>query len=254
MGAESGAADGTEDRRDMRKSFVMYTTWAFVIAKLPDAQAAQLAKAISCYQVGIDYSIEDPSVQAIFEAMIVPKFKEDEAKYQNRVDSIQNARDKKQSETSLKTDCNQVENNMETDRKQSDSNSVTDTVTVTVTDKKKKKSAKARPTRHKRGKFGHVMLSDDELASLEAEHGKDETSAAIGCVDNYCETYGKKYNNYALVLENWGYSAAKEKARGKPPDKSIANGKSPDKPTSFNGNFHQRDYDYDELERKLLEG
>ena len=228
----------------MKKSFVMYTTWAADIAKLPDTQAAQLIKAISCYQIGEEYEITDPSVQAIFEAMIVPKFKEDDSKYHNKVESIQNARDRKQPDNNMKPDSKQTENKMESDSKQPVSSSVTDTVTVTVhpSDVEKKDARAKKPARKKYGEYKHVMLPDDEYNRLVSKHGEQETEAAIQKVDKYCEETGKRYQNYSLTIQRWGYSDSSEKARGKPPDK----------PTSFNGNFHQRDYNYEDLEAQLM--
>ena len=56
------------------------------------------------------------------------------------------------------------------------------------------------------------MLTDKQLADLIRKHGEPETAAAIEAVDAYCEETGKTYRNYALVIERWGYDAAR---RGK---------------------------------------
>lgn len=66
--------------------------------------------------------------------------------------------------------------------------------------------------RRKRGEFGHVMLTDAEYARLCDEKGKTETDDAIRVVDEYAETSGKRYKNYSLAIQRWGYRAAAEQA------------------------------------------
>ena len=69
---------------------------------------------------------------------------------------------------------------------------------------------KPEDVRHRKGEFGHVMLTDKQLAELIRKHGEPETTAAIEAVDAYCEESGKTYHNYALVVERWGYDAARK--------------------------------------------
>ena len=67
--------------------------------------------------------------------------------------------------------------------------------------------------KHKRGEFGHVMLTDAEYTRLCDEKGKQETDDAIRVVDEYVETSGRRpYSNYALAMRKWGYRAAAEQA------------------------------------------
>ena len=69
---------------------------------------------------------------------------------------------------------------------------------------------KPEDVRHRKGEYGHVMLTDKQLADLIRKHGEPETTAAIEAVDAYCEESGKTYHNYALVVERWGYDAARK--------------------------------------------
>ena len=69
---------------------------------------------------------------------------------------------------------------------------------------------KPEDVRHRKGEYGHVMLTDKQLADLIRKHGEPETAAAIEAVDAYCEETGKHYSNYALVIERWGYDAARK--------------------------------------------
>ena len=56
------------------------------------------------------------------------------------------------------------------------------------------------------------MLTDAEYARLCDEKGKTETDDAIRVVDEYAETSGKRYKNYSLAIQRWGYRAAAEQA------------------------------------------
>ena len=56
------------------------------------------------------------------------------------------------------------------------------------------------------------MLTDAEYTRLCDEKGKTETDAAIRVVDEYAETSGKRYKNYSLAIQRWGYRAAAEQA------------------------------------------
>ena len=70
----------------------------------------------------------------------------------------------------------------------------------------------AEEQKHKRGEFGHVLLTDAEYSHLCDEKGKTETDDAIRVVDEYAETSGKRYKNYSLAIQRWGYRAAAEQA------------------------------------------
>nr|DAJ20243.1 MAG TPA: hypothetical protein [Siphoviridae sp. ctjRi1] len=70
----------------------------------------------------------------------------------------------------------------------------------------------AEEQKHKRGEFGHVLLTDAEYNRLCDEKGQTETDDAIRVVDEYAETSGKRYKNYSLAIQRWGYRAAAEQA------------------------------------------
>ena len=97
-------------------------------------------------------------------------------------------------------------------------NALTETKSPTGQEKHIARKARAHaqksPTeqKHKRGEFGHVMLTDAEYTRLCDEKGKTETDAAIRVVDEYAETSGKRYKNYSLAIQRWGYRAAAEQA------------------------------------------
>lgn len=67
------------------------------------------------------------------------------------------------------------------------------------------------PARHRYGAFAHVLLSDHDITSLDAEYGHDKVREAITYLDNYCESNGKTYRNYAQAMRNWVFKALEEK-------------------------------------------
>ena len=221
-----------------RKSFVMYESWADMIEQLPDDQALELTRAICSYQKNGQFNITNPVLRVYFETTVKPELDANNQKYQEKVNRA------KSMNSTVKNDTDRNRNDIVRNSDDIDSVNVNvdvnDNVDVNVNanvddnvnnvdvnasgkeKKKEKRSARsARPVRHKRGEYGHVMLSDEELASLEAKHGKENTVAAIKSVDLYCETYGKRYGNYALVLEKWGYSSASEHARSGTTEKPV---------------------------------
>ena len=111
----------------MRKSCVIYKTWADQVLNLPDDVAGQYVKAIFKYAL---YGEETDSDNAFIKAMLFPvkeKLDEDAERYQAKVDRMNSCR-------------NQKDIYKKSDRNLQDIKSVTDTVTVTDTVKKNKKS------------------------------------------------------------------------------------------------------------------
>ena len=130
-----------------------------------------------------------------------------------------------ESKRKLNENENENENDNENENENDNENeSPTETVspseTTSPTGKNKNIARKARTRtrkpaeeqKHKRGEFGHVMLTDTEYTRLCDEKGKTETDDAIRVVDEYAETSGKRYKNYSLAIQRWGYRAAAEQA------------------------------------------
>ena len=228
-----------------RNSFVMYMSWATLLANLPEEQAGILIKAICAKQTGAEYEITDPVVSAMF-SMIESQLDKDTAKYnetcRNRSDAGRKGNEKRWTESQAVANDRKCDNdesqNIANGRKsdicdntesqnvanvadneseyESENESESDTENESENEHPtgaKKKNASARPARHKHGQFGHVLLTDDQFDALVAKHGSTETENAIRAVDEYCEQSGKTYRNYALVMEKWGYRSAAERAR-----------------------------------------
>lgn len=52
------------------------------------------------------------------------------------------------------------------------------------------------------GEFGHVLLSDRDIEILK-ERYPNLYETYIEEVDGYCESIGKKYDNYRATVQNW---------------------------------------------------
>lgn len=65
-----------------------------------------------------------------------------------------------------------------------------------------KNSDNARERRRRLGEFGHVLLSDEDVARLD-EQFPGFWRDYIARVDEYCEQSGKRYRNYRLTISKW---------------------------------------------------
>lgn len=111
-----------------------------------------------------------------------------------------------------------------------------------------------RECKRKLGEFSHVQLLQKDIDKLVDELGTDKFDAVIKKLDEYIEQTGKSYKNHLLVIRKWVIKAVEEDEirqsgcnnNHNAYSKSISNN------NQFN-NFNQRKYDYDELEKELLE-
>lgn len=84
-------------------------------------------------------------------------------------------------------------------------------------DKENKESISAEPTRapkptkHKRGEYSHVLLTEDQEAKLIDEYGEIVTAKAITFLDEYIEMKGYKAKNHYLAIKKWVIDAVKER-------------------------------------------
>jgi hypothetical protein len=90
-----------------------------------------------------------------------------------------------------------------------------DTATPTTPTRKKDK-----PVKHKRGEYGHVLLTEEQEQKLMDEYGEIVTIKAIEFLDEYIEEKGYKAKNHYLTIRRWVIDAVKERA---PKDKVLGN-------------------------------
>lgn len=61
---------------------------------------------------------------------------------------------------------------------------------------------KNKPTRHKYGQYQNVLLTDEDLAKLQAEF-PDEWQTRIERLSEYIASTGKSYKNHLATIRNW---------------------------------------------------
>ena len=99
---------------------------------------------------------------------------------------------------------------IELEKKESDT-----AATTTPTRKKADK-----PVKHKRGEYGHVLLTEEQEQKLMDEYGEIVTIKAIEFLDEYIEEKGYKAKNHYLTIRRWVIDAVKERD---PKDKVLGN-------------------------------
>ncbi len=84
--------------------------------------------------------------------------------------------------------------------------------------------------KHKRGEYGHVLLTNQELEKLTGEYGASLATDAVRYLDEYVEMKGYKHKSSYLAIRKWVIDAVKRERREKggcfgeddKPDKSRA--------------------------------
>jgi len=71
-----------------------------------------------------------------------------------------------------------------------------------------------RPSKRKYGEYQHVSLTDEEQNRFVCEFGQATFDKCIKILDEYCETSGKRYKNYNLVMRGWVLQRAGESKKG----------------------------------------
>lgn len=117
---------------------------------------------------------------------------------------------------------------------------IRDKAKVKVKDKNKSKKVK-----HKHGEYNHVLLTDEEFTKLKSELGDCMALECVTYLDEYMEMTGKTYKSCYLAIKKWVIKAVNEKKQNK--DKLVTKSSK----GKFN-NYEQRNYDFEDLEKKLL--
>ena len=75
------------------------------------------------------------------------------------------------------------------------------------------KPKKEKPEKHRHGQHGHVLLTQAEKTTLEAEYGTDLAAKAIQHLDEYIAEKGYKSKSHYLTIRRWVVSAVLERER-----------------------------------------
>ncbi len=103
---------------------------------------------------------------------------------------------------------------------------------------------KTKPVKHKYGEYKNVLLTDEELGKLKTEYSDYEDR--IERLSSYVASTGKSYKSHYATIRNWARKDNQTSGRTEVVPAWIK------KKNSFH-NFNQRQYDYESLERDLLD-
>ena len=133
----------------------------------------------------------------------------------------------------------------------------TDTVTVINTDKdinnnkNNKNNNKQEKLKQSYGESGKVQLTIDEYNRLVKDYGEEETKKAIEYLDGYIADKKYKSEDNNRALRRWVFDAVKEQEQKRAKINNNVNTSIRSK-LNYN-NFPQNTYDFEELERQLLD-
>lgn len=115
----------------------------------------------------------------------------------------------------LLAECNVTSNATVTesnaDRIEEDKDKEKDRDKESMSDKPTRAPAPKKPTKHKKGEYGHVLLTEDQEDKLFKEYGEIVTAKAITFLDEYIEMKGYKAKNHYLAIKKWVIDAVKER-------------------------------------------
>lgn len=202
----------------MKKSCVIYDSWAELIENLPDEMAGQLIKMVLGYAFGRENNKnDDPAINAMF-SMIKTKIDEDNCKYQEKVERIKNNSSRNRNDIDTKSE-----------RNQNDVESVS--VSVSVSEYVSDKEVKEKDKKEKR----FVKPSVDDVREYCKERHNDVDP------DMFVDFYASKgWKVGKEPMKDWKACIRTWEKRG-----------SPKKPASNPKihNYEEREYDFDELQK-----
>ena len=102
----------------------------------------------------------------------------------------------------------------------------------------------AKPVRHKYGQYQNVLLSDEDMAKLQAECPTD-WQERIERLSEYMASKGAKYKDHLATIRAW------KRKEGQSPPIRPQTGQAGQRPKNAFLAYNQRKTDYDALEREL---
>lgn len=203
----------------MKDSFILYTEQKEVVDKLTDEQAGKIFKAIYEY-VQTD---KMPELDSLLDIIIIP-FKQSLDRNTEKWEEIKKKRSEagklgaeiKKQKQAKEANANFAKNEI---ANQAVNVSVPVNVPVNVNDNNiasedKSSTATAKASKHKYGKYKHVLLKDEELQSLKETYSNWEE--LINYLDEYIEMKGYKAKSHYLCIKKWVVDAVKKQGGYKP--------------------------------------
>ena len=242
-----------------RKSFIMYLSWMPMMRNLPDMTLAQLMKAIAAYQIGEEYEIEDPAAFGIFQ-MIKTTFDEDTAKYEEtcarraEAGSIGGKQKVANASKAVAKPSKAKQNVANATDNESESEYDSEF------DKEDKKIIAPSPSSEPASDLEPIPLNDgSEWTPTVSE--AEEYSRLYPAVDleqefrnmrGWCTanpSRKKTLRGVRAFVNTW---LSKEQNRGRPTERTVANGSDRERKRNSFADMEEHDHDIAALERELL--
>lgn len=243
----------------MKKSFVFYSNWAAMVDKLPDDMVGQLLKMICRYEFSGEVIEADPIVSAIFQG-IKPSLDMNTEKYQKKVDRMKELNERRRNnEVVTKSTRNRDEIVTKSERSRDDivcdTVTVTDTDTVTVLSKDNIKNNVGKPDHESDIRTIVDYLNQKTQANFKPK--TDQTRKAIIArlkegytVEDFKRVIDEKVKDWADNDEMRKFLRPQTLFR---PANFESYLNESNRPKVNKHGFSQNEYDFDELERKLMQ-
>lgn len=217
-----------------RDSFVFYKSWAEMMAKMPDKELAELTRALACYQIGAEYTIDDPMVEAVF-TMMKGQLDKDAEKYEevcriHRESGKKGGRPPKEDETKrLSEEPNETKRLSEKPSADEYDNDMNINMII-----KEKGTPKGVPKEKSTKRFSPPTLEEvksycaERNNSVDAEHFIDFYQRQDWYLSN-----GRKMKDWRAAVRNWEYR-----------DKTKVN--------KFNAFEQRQQTNFDEIEARMF--
>ena len=243
----------------MKKSFIFYGNWAAMIEKLPDEVAGQLVKVMCGYAIRGEVVEAEPTVSAIFES-IRPMLDRDHEKYIKKVERINELNAKRQNDIKTKSERNRDEIVTKSTRSRDDivgvnvNDNVNDNVNVLSKDNIKEHVGKP-------DTFDHDLKELVDYLNQKTQSNfkpkTEETRKSIKArlkegytVDDFKRVIDSKSSDWSDSERMREYLRPSTLFR---PSNFEAYLNEANRPKVKKHGFAQNDYDFDELERKLMQ-
>lgn len=217
----------------MKKSFLMYDNYGAMFQMLPDEMAGKLIKAIFAYRENGALMVEDPALKAVM-AMVVDRMQEDEESYaetcERRRKAVENRWAKRKEVNTEVFDSIQEDTSVymsiQENTNDTDSDSDSDIYKKEKKESKKKEKQKA-----------FIPPTLEEVKAYVKEKGYTfSPDAFVGYYGSNGWMVGRtKMKDWKSACVTWQSKETKKPVAKKP-----------------NWNIESRDYDFDDLERRLM--
>ena len=115
------------------------------------------------------------------------------------------------------TDCqplgipsvNQMDTQVRLGKDRSDKDSIEESISASTNPQRAPQ--KQKPVKHKKGEYGHVLLTEEQEEKLIDEYGSILAVKAITFLDEYIEMKGYKAKNHYLAIKKWVIDAVMER-------------------------------------------